>query len=124
SSQSSRPAGQGYPLRNPMAGYRPEPPAGPPAFSDRLGYKPLAMLLLVPIVLVAGALMAVILVPPFAGIGWGAKALDARLTAAGADFTHIPRFPTRSTIYAADGKTVLATVYLDNRELVHLNDVS
>ena len=46
------------------------------------------MLLLVPIILLTGALVAVILVPPFAGIGWGAKALDARLTAAGADFTH------------------------------------
>jgi membrane peptidoglycan carboxypeptidase len=107
-----------------MAAHRTQPPARPPEFTDRLGFKPLAMLLLVPIVLVAGALLAVILVPPFAGIGWGAKALDARLTAEGADFTHIPRFPTRSTIYAADGKTVLATVYLDNRELVHLDDVS
>jgi membrane peptidoglycan carboxypeptidase len=91
---------------------------------DRPAFKPLAMLLLVPIILLTGALVAVILVPPFAGIGWGAKALDARLTAEGADFTHIPRFPTRSTIYAADGHTVLATVYLDNRELVHLKDVS
>ena len=42
----------------------------------------------------------------------------------GADFTHIPRFPERSTIYAADGKTVLATLYLDNREIVDLPDIS
>ena len=31
-----------------------------------------------------------------------------------------PRFPERSTIYASDGKTVLATLYLDNREIVGL----
>jgi membrane peptidoglycan carboxypeptidase len=52
------------------------------------------------------------------------KRLDAKITALGAGFTRIPRFPERSTIYARDGKTVLATVYLDNRELVSLNEVS
>ena len=50
--------------------------------------------------------------------------VDAKLNALGADFTRIPRFPERSTIYANDGETVLATVFLDNRELVRLKNVS
>ena len=48
------------------------------------------------------------------------RELDRRLDEAGADFTRIPRFPQRSTIYANDGKTILARVYLDNREIVEL----
>jgi penicillin-binding protein 1A len=91
---------------------------------DNQRFNPLATLLLLPIILITGVLLAVVLFPPFAGIGYGVKTLDARLTAAGADFTKIPVFPTRSTFYASDGKTVLATVYLDNRELVRLDQVS
>ncbi len=87
-------------------------------------FNPLAVLLLVPVVAIAALLIAVIIVPPFAGLGLGAKRIDARLTSLGADFTRIPRFPERSTIYASDGKTELATLYLDNREIVALNDIS
>ena len=107
-----------------MASDQRRPRAIAPDLTDRLAYKPVAVFLLVPIIVIAGALMAVVLMPPFAGVGFGVKTIDARLTAAGADFTHIPKFPVRSVIYASDGKTVLSTVYLDNRELVHLNDVS
>jgi membrane peptidoglycan carboxypeptidase len=80
--------------------------------------------MLVPVILVGGILMAIALGPPFAGLGAGVMKLDARLTAEGADFTRIPRFPTKSTIYASDGKTVLAQVYLDDRELVRLGQIS
>jgi penicillin-binding protein 1A len=96
----------------------------PSELTDRLAFKPLAVLLLVPIIVIAGVLMAIVLIAPFAGIAFGAKTIDTRLTAAGADFTHIPQFPVRSTIYANDGKTVLASIYLENRELVHLDEVS
>ena len=68
-------------------------------------FKPLAVLLLVPVIAIAAILIAVVIVPPFAGLGLGVKRIDARLTSLGADFTRIPRFPERSTIYAADGTT-------------------
>jgi membrane peptidoglycan carboxypeptidase len=80
--------------------------------------------LLVPIVVLSGALTAIILAPPFIGAAMGVMRVDAKLDALGADFTRIPRFPERSTIYANDATTPLATVYLDNRELVRLNNVS
>jgi len=87
-------------------------------------FAPLAVLLLAPVIGVAAVLIAILIAPPIAGLAFGAKSIDARLTLLGADFTHIPRFPERSTIYAADGKTVLATLYLDNREIVDLPDIS
>ena len=87
-------------------------------------FAPLAVLLLAPVIAVAAVLIAILLAPPIAGLAIGAKSIDARLTLLGADFKRIPRFPERSTIYASDGKTVLAKVYLDNREIVHLNEVS
>ncbi len=87
-------------------------------------YEPLAVLLLVPVIAAAAVLIAILIVPPIAGLAFGAKRIDARLTALGADFTRIPRFPERSTIYASDGKTELATLYLDNREIVGLDDIS
>jgi penicillin-binding protein 1A len=87
-------------------------------------FDPLAVFLLVPVIGIAAVLTAILIVPPIAGIAFGAKEIDARLTALGADFTHIPRFPERSTIYASDGTTELATLYLDNREIVRLDEVS
>jgi membrane peptidoglycan carboxypeptidase len=92
--------------------------------SDRLVFKPVALLLLVPVILLASGLMAIVIAPPFVGAALGVKRIDAKVTAEGAGFTGIPRPPERSTIYASDGKTVLATVYLDNREVVHLDQVS
>ncbi len=88
------------------------------------GANPFLILLFVPVIAVAGFLVAVLFLPPIAGAAFGVDRIDAKLTALGADFTHIPKFPERSTIYAADGKTVLATLYLDNREIVALKRVS
>ncbi|HEY7668182.1 MAG TPA: transglycosylase domain-containing protein [Actinomycetota bacterium] len=88
------------------------------------GANPFLILLFVPVIAVAGLLVAVLFLPPIAGAAFGVDRIDAKLTALGADFTHIPKFPERSTIYAADGKTVLATLYLDNREIVPLDRVS
>ena len=84
----------------------------------------MALLLLVPVIVAAAGLTALVIAPPFIGASLGIRELDRRLEAAGADFEKIPRFPQRSTIYAADGKTVLARVYLDNREIVQLQEVS
>jgi membrane peptidoglycan carboxypeptidase len=92
--------------------------------TDRWAYKPVAFLLLVPVILAGAGLTAVVLAPPFVGMGLGVHEIDQRLTAAGANFTRIPPIPQRSTIYANDGKTVLAHVYLDNREIVPLNEIS
>src|SRR5437763_1627992 len=86
---------------------------------------PLPLLLLPVVIAMGGALVAMLLLPAAAGISAGVTRVDQRLTTLGDAFTRIPKFPERSTIYASDGKTVLATVYLDeNREIVHLSDVS
>ncbi|HTG47145.1 MAG TPA: transglycosylase domain-containing protein [Actinomycetota bacterium] len=95
-----------------------------PAFSDRWAFKPVALLLLVPVIAAAAGLTAVVISPPFLGLGYGIEKIDKRLQEEGASFTRIPPIPQRSTIYANDGKTVLARVYLDNREIVPLNEVA
>ena len=119
------PAGdQGYPGRNPMAGASHTPRTDLRPFTDRPAFKPFAVLLIVPIVLLASGLLAIILAPPFAGAAFGAHRIQVKLDRLGADFTRIPKFPERSTIYASDGTTVLATVYLDNRELVRLKKIA
>ncbi len=92
--------------------------------NDRLVFKPFAVVLLVPVILITSLLMAVILAPPFMGASFGVSRVTAKLDTLGADFTKIPKFPERSTIYAADGTTVLATVYLDNRKIVRLRKIS
>ncbi len=90
---------------------------------DRISFKPIAALLLVPVILATSVLTAAILAPPFAAAGFGVNEIRSRLDALGADFTRIPHFPERSTIYAADG-SILTRVYLDNREIVPLNAIS
>ena len=105
--------------------HRPDPPrASRRPVTDRWLFKPVALVLLVTTIAAAATAMAVIIAPPFLGAGLAVRELDRRLDAAGADFTRIPAFPQRSTIYANDGRTVLAHVYLDNREIVPLKDIS
>ncbi len=90
----------------------------------RIPKGPLWPLLLALTIGVCSVLVALLLLPLFGAVGVGAKALEKRLTAAGANFTRIPHFPQRSTIYARDG-SVLATLFLDeNRTIVHLDKVS
>jgi membrane peptidoglycan carboxypeptidase len=119
---------------------RTDPPSRPALrrhVTDRWSFKPVALLLLIPAILAAGALVAVVIAAPFLAAGYGVREVDRRLTAAGADFTRIPRLPQRSTIFANDGKTVLARLYTappvngdqgstggSNREIVGLNEVS
>ena len=90
---------------------------------DRVSFKPIAALLLVPVILATSILTAAVLAPPFAAAGFGVNEIRSRLDALGADFRRIPRFPERSTIYAADG-SVLTRVYLHNREIVPLGAIS
>ena len=97
-------------------------PARP--LSDRWSFKPIALLLLMAVLIASSALLAVLISPPFLAAGTAVKEIQSRLDAAGADFTKIPHLPQRSTIYAADGKTVLAHIYLDNREVVPLEKMS
>jgi membrane peptidoglycan carboxypeptidase len=73
---------------------------------------------------VGATLVALVLLPLFGALGMGANALNDRLDQAGADFTRVPHFPERSTIYAKDG-SVLQTIYLDeNREIVHFDKIA
>src|SRR5688500_8794830 len=101
----------------------PRPSRHPRSVHDRVSFKPIAALLLVPVILATSILTAAVLAPPFAAAGLGVNEIRSRLDALGSDFTRIPRFPERSTIYAADG-SVLTQVYLDNREIVPLNEIS
>ena len=114
-----RPAGP------PPPGGRPGPRSsrGPRPVRDRVSFKPIAALLLIPVILATSILTAAVLAPPFAAAGFGVNEIRSRLDALGSDFTRIPRFPERSTIYAADG-SVLTRVYLDNREIVELDAIS
>ena len=101
----------------------PRLPRDPRSVHDRISFKPIAILLLIPVILATSILTAAVLAPPFAAAGFGVNEIRSRLDAMGADFTRIPSFPERSTIYAADG-SVLTRVYLDNREIVPLNAIS
>jgi penicillin-binding protein 1A len=82
------------------------------------------LLLLLATLVVSAGLLAILISPPFLAAGAGVQKIQGRLNADGASFTGIPRLPQRSTIYASDGKTVLARIYLDNREVVPLNRIS
>jgi membrane peptidoglycan carboxypeptidase len=69
-------------------------------------------------------LVALVLLPLFAGAGMSVNAFRDRLDAAGVGRVQIPRPPERSVIYAADG-SVLATVFLnENRHIVKLENVA
>ena len=107
----------------PGGGPRPRPTRYPRSVRDRVSFKPIAVLLLVPVIIATSILTAAVLAPPFAAAGFGVNEIRSRLDALGSDFTRIPRFPERSTIYAADG-SVLTRVYLDNREIVSLRSIS
>ena len=102
------------------------PAHAPPSLpvSDRWAFKPVALVLLLAVLVATAGVTALVISPPFLAAGLGVREVQSRLDAAGADFTRIPRLPQRSTIYASDGKTVLAHIYLDNREIVPLRRIS
>ncbi len=92
----------------------------------RLPNWPFLPFLFVLVIAMTAGLVALLLLPTVAGIGFGVNQIRARLQAEGAGCAGacIPHFPQRSTIFARNG-TVLATVYLDeNRKIVRLKNVS
>jgi len=107
-------------MRHPAPAHR--APSDP--LSDRWAFKPVALLILLATLVASAGLLAILISPPFLAAGAGVQKIQGRLNADGASFTGIPRLPQRSTIYASDGKTVLARIYLDNREVVPLNRIS
>jgi membrane peptidoglycan carboxypeptidase len=92
---------------------------------DALPSDPVLYLLFPLVIAIAGGLIALLLLPAALGLGTGVDRIDTRLDSLGEAYKRIPKFPERSTIYASDGRTTLAQVYLDeNREIVHLDEVS
>jgi len=80
---------------------------------------------LIVIVMAVGAGLVAALVWPLVGtIGYSVDKVSDRMDYLG-NCRRLAAFPERSTVYAADGHTVLATLYLDfNREVVRLHQVS
>ena len=108
----------------PRAQVRPRLPRDPRSVHDRVSFKPIAILLLVPVILATSILTAAVLAPPFAAAGFGVNEIRSRLDALGADFTRIPRFP-RALDDLRRGRLAFSTrVYLDNREIVPLSAIS
>ncbi|HEY7400913.1 MAG TPA: transglycosylase domain-containing protein [Actinomycetota bacterium] len=76
------------------------------------------------VVVVASGFFALLLSPLAATVSYGVSKVDERMDFLG-DCKKLAAFPQRSTVYASDGTTELATLYLDfNREVVRLADVS
>ncbi|HEX9823514.1 MAG TPA: biosynthetic peptidoglycan transglycosylase, partial [Actinomycetota bacterium] len=82
----------------------------------------LRLLLLAAVIGIGAVLFALALLPTVGAAGKTVQRFSDELNRIGGDVDlTFPRLPLRSTIYAADGKTVLATVYLDeNRKVVRL----
>ena len=84
--------------------------------------RPLLMLALV--IPLASFMVALGLLPAFGGAGNAVKGAAAFFEPINSAPFEVPKFPQRSTIYAADG-SVLATVFLDeNRKLIELRHVN
>src|SRR2546421_9460168 len=72
-----------------------------------------------------GAAFGITLLPAARSLGTAAERLQQAVGCKGQEDIQFPRFPERSTIYASDGKTVLANIYLDqNRKIVHFHQIS
>jgi 1A family penicillin-binding protein len=81
--------------------------------------------LFVAVIALASIAVALMLSPTVVGANAAVERVGHLLQVEGSSFRRLPQPPTRSVIYANDGKTVLATVYLDeNREIVRLGQVS
>jgi len=85
----------------------------------------LRLLLILFVTGVAAGAFALMLAPTTMAAGKAVKQFTDQFTAPSPEDLSFPRFPERSTIYAADGKTRLATLYLDeNRKIVRLQNVA
>jgi len=71
----------------------------------------------------AGLFVALTLLPITGAVGTVTKRLEQKLALPPGTDIQFPRFPQRSNIYAEDG-TRLATLYLENRKVVHLDQIA
>jgi membrane peptidoglycan carboxypeptidase len=96
-----------------------------PDLRPRLVIAPLVLFVLIAVMAGFAAVLALALLPIFGAAGGGVNAFRERLDAAGVGRAGIPHLPQSSTIYAADGKTVLAEIYLDeNRRYVRIGKIA
>lgn len=93
-----------------------------PGIPDRA----LRLVLLGFVVVLGAALFALALLPSVGAAGRGMQRFTDRFNAIGADIaTHLPKVPERSTVYAADGETILATLFFEeNRVWTPLEQVN
>ncbi|PKU90294.1 carboxypeptidase [Bifidobacterium thermophilum] len=70
-----------------------------------------------------GVIVSLMAMPAVFGANNAAKALAPSLTVEGIDFD-VTSLPQKSTLYASDGKTVIASFYAQNREVVPIKNIS
>lgn len=70
-----------------------------------------------------GVTLAVLFLPTVMGANQVVKAVTPSMQVEGIDFD-VTNLPQKSTMYASDGKTVIAEFYAQNREVVPLKDIS
>ncbi|MEJ5921222.1 transglycosylase domain-containing protein [Bifidobacterium thermophilum] len=70
-----------------------------------------------------GVVVSLMVMPAVFGANNMAKALSPSLTVEGIDFD-VTSLPQKSTLYASDGKTVIASFYAQNREVVPIKNIS
>jgi len=71
----------------------------------------------------AGVFVALTFLPIVGALGTAAKNVEQKLALPADTEIQFPRFPQRSAIFAEDG-TRLATLYLENRKVVHLDQIA
>ena len=70
-----------------------------------------------------GVVVSLMAMPAVFGANNAAKALAPSLTVEGIDFD-VTSLPQKSRLYASDGKTVIASFYAQNREVVPIKNIS
>jgi membrane peptidoglycan carboxypeptidase len=91
----------------------------------RLVIAPLVLFVLIAVMAGFAVVLAFALLPIFGAAGESVNAFRERLDAAGVGRAGIPHLPQSSTIFAADGRTVLAEIYLDeNRRYVRIGKIA
>ncbi|MGN0108801.1 MAG: transglycosylase domain-containing protein [Bifidobacterium sp.] len=70
-----------------------------------------------------GVVVSLMAMPAVFGANNAAKALAPSLAVEGIDFD-VTSLPQKSTLYASDGKTVIASFYAQNREVVPIKNIS
>src|SRR5438477_11732413 len=99
-------------------------PSGPTIRVPRPSPLVVRLALLVASVIVMGVAFALMFLPTAKGIGDAAQRFQQNVLCKGTEDLQFPRFPERSTVYAANG-AVLANIFLDeNRTSVPLSQIN